>query len=87
MDAKKKIVLVRNSVDGKGLELAKTLLKENISVMINGPEQEKIIECLNKLAHEYCADLLYGVPGNIMSPQEFAKFYGNPQIAEVVSAE
>lgn len=86
MEAKKKLVLVRDSVDGKGLELAETLLKEGIRVMINGPEQEKIIERLNQLAHIYSACLLYGVPGNIMSVEEFNKFYGNPQIDEIVSA-
>lgn len=86
MDATKKIVLVRDSVDGKGLELAKDLLKQNVCVMINGPEQEKIIERLNQLAHEFHADLLYGVPGNIMSVEEYAKFYGKPQISEVVGA-
>ncbi|MEG0949529.1 MAG: hypothetical protein RR303_09705 [Bacteroidales bacterium] len=86
MEAKKKLVLVRNSVDGKGLELAETLLKEGIRVMINGPEQEKIIEKLNQLAKTYNACQLYGVPGNIMSVEEFNKFYGNPQIDEIVSA-
>ena len=86
MDAKKKLVLVRDSVDGKGLELAKALLKEGVRVMINGPEQEKIIERLNELAHTYNPCLLYGVPGTIMSTEEFAKFYAQPQIDEVVSA-
>lgn len=81
-----KLVLVRDSVDGKGLELAKALLDKGIRVMINGPEQEKVVECMNQLAHQYSACLIYGVPGTIMSVDEFVRFYGHPKIDEVVSA-
>lgn len=81
-----KIVMVRDSVAGKGLELAESMLKEGIKVMINGPEQEKIIELLNILAHKYPADLLYGVPGTILSVEEYSRFYSNPMIQEVVTA-
>lgn len=83
---KGKLVMIPDSVSGKGLEFAKSLLDDGIRVMINGPEQEKIIECLFKLAKKYHADLLYGVPGVIMSVEEYNKFYANPPIDMVVSA-
>ena len=81
-----KIVLVRDSVSGKGLDLAKELLDKGVKVMINGPEQEQIIEVMQTLSQKYNADLIYGVPGCVMSVTEYSQFYSNPQISEVVSA-
>ena len=81
-----KIILVRDSIDGKGFELAKEMLGKGIKVMINGQEQEDVIEVMQKLSQQYPADLIYGVPGCIMSVTEYAEFYSNPIISEVVSA-
>ncbi len=81
-----KIILVRDSIGGKGLDLAKDLLGKKVKVMINGPEQEKVIETMQALAKDYCADLIYGVPGTIMSVEEYEKFYSTPKISEVVEA-
>ena len=79
-----KLVLVRNSVSGPGLELAKTLLKEGVKVMINGPEQNQIVKTINSLAKEFKACMLYGVPGTIMSVEEYEKFYGKQPLVEYV---
>ena len=65
-----KIILVRDSIAGKGLELAKDLLSKQVKVMINGPEQEAVIETMQALAQDFCAELIFGVPGNIMSVEE-----------------
>ena len=81
-----KFILVRDSIAGKGLELAKDLLSKKVKVMINGPEQEAVIETMQALAKDFCAELIFGVPGNIMSVEEYEKFYSNPKISEVVEA-
>ncbi|MDO5571486.1 MAG: hypothetical protein Q4F97_08500 [Bacteroidales bacterium] len=88
MDANKEpqIVLVRDSVSGKGLELAESLLKDNIKVMINGEKQIDIVVTMFELAHRYDPSLIYGVPGNIMSVEEYEKFYAHPQITSIVHA-
>ena len=35
-----KIILVRDSIGGKGLDLAKDLLGKKVKVMINGPDSQ-----------------------------------------------
>ncbi len=83
---KGKLVMVTDSVSGKGLEFAKSLLNDGIKVMINGEEQAVIVECLTQLAKTYHADLLYGVPGVILSVDEYKNFFGKPHIDMVVTA-